>query len=205
MTLASHLSWHVIPALMDLGLCYHTNLAKWTPYCFCFSLIISTSWEKSLTNWQRGTSHCVWSKILSSIFVWLFTIKSDHKPLQYLLGEKKMMATTLGTNPHSVLTTTRFSMYQAKTMPMLMYLADFLFQSILQKSNARGNSVSTWELGDFVSKYQCSDKPWSNTIYYSKICQAWLAKITGTWTPPLLIKGNWNWAFKMVAYCGEVA
>ena len=63
------------------------------------------------------------------LFGQFFTIKSDHKPLQHLLGEKKeipgMASARVQQWAHSplVLTTTQYNMFQGKIIQMLMYSA----------------------------------------------------------------------------------
>ena len=60
------------------------------------------------------------------LFGQFFTIKSDHKPLQHLLGEKKeipgMASARVQQWAHSplVLTTTQYNMFQGKIIQMLM-------------------------------------------------------------------------------------
>ena len=59
-----------------------------------------------------------------------FTIKSDHKPLQYLLGEKKGIPSMASARvQHWALTLSAYDYrVQAKSMQMLICLVDFLYQ-----------------------------------------------------------------------------
>ena len=76
-----------------------------------------------------------------------FTIKSDHKPLQYLLGKKKGIPSMASARVqrwalNSVLTITKFSTFQVENMPMLMYLVSFLYQYNPKKYQCQRNWYS---------------------------------------------------------------